>query len=115
MFRLLLIFIFTFSVSNYSISEENNRKDYNLLDSKLIIFINSKKYDKKIFTQIKKRLNQIQIVLDPYKSDSFVSKFNQLEKNTEISAPDLFVDGFRMLINFNKIGRFGKMGWNCII
>ena len=103
MFRLLLAFIFIFNITSYAFSKENNKKDYNLLNNKLTIFINSKKYDKKIFKEIEKKLNYIQIVLDPYKSNSFISKFNKLERNTEISAPDLFVDAFRLVINYNKI------------
>lgn len=107
MFRLFLILILSLNITNYSFSNEKNKEDYNLLNNKLTIFINSKEYDKKTFKQVEKILDHIQIVLDPYKSNSFVSKFNKLERNTQISAPDLFVDSFRMLSDYHKITKGG--------
>ncbi len=108
MFRLFLILILFLNITNYSFSKGKNKEDYNLLDNKLTIFINSEEYDKKTFKQIEKILNHIQTVLDPYKSNSFVSKFNKLERNTQMSVPDVFVDSFRMLSDYHKItkGRF---------
>ena len=108
MFRLILILFFLLNFANSSFSSDANKRDYNLLNNKLTIYINTKDSAKEIFKVIENRLNTIQMVLDTYKSDSFVSRFNNMEKFSEISLPDLFVDSFKILSNYNKItkGKF---------
>ena len=105
MFRLFLILIFLLNFANFSFSTDYNKRDYNLLNNKLTIYIKNNELNKQIFKQIQKRLAIIQSVLDTSKSDSFVSRFNRMEKYSEISLPDLFVDSFKILVNFKEISK----------
>tara|TARA_B100000927_G_scaffold92009_2_gene74380 strand:- start:88 stop:1017 length:930 start_codon:yes stop_codon:yes gene_type:complete len=101
--RYLIIFIFLlFSLKSYGIT-----KVYNLIDEKLTIHTtNPLTKDQK--NKIKDILDNITAVLDVTDSDSFVSRFNNLEKNSEVSAPDVFVDAYKVLNDYNKItkGKF---------
>ncbi|RZP12654.1 MAG: hypothetical protein EVA31_03620 [Candidatus Dadabacteria bacterium] len=103
MFRLFLTLTIFLNFSLFSFSNEDYSKDYNLLGNKLKIIIKTTNLDKKVFKRIKKTLKNIELIIDPYNSSSFLYRFNALEKNTDISAPDLFVDTFNLMRNYNKI------------
>jgi|GEM_PF-6018795 len=102
MFRFIFIIIIFFSHVAVS-SADIVKKDYNLLNNKLTVVIDSGNPPDEVFKKIAKTLNYIESILDPSNSDSFVNKFNNLEKNSEILAPDLFVDAFRIMLDYNKI------------
>ncbi len=102
--RFVLIFIFVAlpCLDTYGIT-----KVYNIIDRKLKIHtyepltVDQKK-------KIEKKIDQILDVLNEYDSSTFISRFNNLEKNSEVSAPDIFVDAYKVLNDFNKItkGKF---------
>ena len=102
--RFILIFIFIAfpCLDTYGIT-----KVYNIIDRKLKIHtyepltVDQKK-------KIEKKIDQISNVLNEYDSSTFISRFNNLEKNSEVSAPDIFVDAYKVLNDFNKItkGKF---------
>ncbi len=98
-FNIIIIFFLTI---NFSFSNVLNKKDYNLLGDSLTVIINSENEEKDIFKQIKRKLRYIEAILDP-ETNSFLKKFNDLEKNSEISAPDLFVDAFKIMKDYNDI------------
>ena len=98
-FNIIIIFFLTI---NFSFSNVLNKKDYNLLGDSLTVIINSENEEKDIFKQIKRKLRYIEAILDP-ETNSFLKKFNDLEKNSEISAPDLFVDAFKIMKDCNDI------------
>ncbi|MBT3795609.1 hypothetical protein HOB96_00515 [bacterium] len=102
MFRFYIIIILFSLTINCSFSNTLNKKDYNLLGGSLTVIIDSENDEKQIFKKIKKKLRYIEAILDPEIS-SFLKKFNELEKNSEISAPDLFVDAFSLMKDYNEI------------
>ncbi|MBT3475858.1 hypothetical protein HN460_02825 [bacterium] len=102
MFRFYIIIILFSLTINSSFSTALNKKDYNLLGGSLTVIIDSENDEKQIFKKIKKKLRYIEAILDPEIS-SFLKKFNELEKNSEISAPDLFVDAFSLMKDYNEI------------
>ena len=102
MFRFLIIIIFFSLTINTSFSETLIKRDYSLLGGTLTVNIKSELTEDEINKRIKKKLRYIEAILDPEIS-SFLKKFNELEKNSEISAPDLFVDAFNIMKDYNEI------------
>jgi len=102
MFRFYIIIILFSLTINSSFSTTLNKKDYNLLGGSLTVIIDSEDDQKETFKKIKKKLRYIEAILDP-ETSSFLRKFNELEKNSEISAPDLFVDAFNLMKDYNEI------------
>ena len=102
MFRFLLIIIFFSLTINSSFSSSLIKRDYSLLGESLTVIIKSDSEEDEINKKIKKKLRYIEAILDPEIS-SFLRKFNELEKNSEISAPDLFVDAFNLMKDYNEI------------
>ncbi len=109
-FVFILIFLVFPYLDTYGIT-----KVYNLIDKKLVIHTNEPlSSDQK--ASIKRKLDKITETLDPYDSDSFVSRFNDLEKNSDVSAPDIFVDAYKVMGDFNKItkGRFNPTSFTLL-
>ena len=104
MFRFFIIIIFFSLTINTSFSTVLNKKDYNLLGGSLTVVISSENEEKEIFKKIKSKLRYIEAILDS-ETNSFLKKFNELEKNSEISAPDLFVDAFKIMNDFSDISK----------
>lgn len=102
MFRFLIIIIFFSLTINCSFSQSSIKRDYSLLGGTLTVNIKSDIDQDEINKKIKKKLRYIEAILDP-EITSFLKKFNELEKNSEISAPDLFVDAFNIMKDYNEI------------
>ena len=110
--RFVLIFIFVAlpCLDTYGIT-----KVYNIIDRKLKIHtyepltVDQKK-------KIEKKIDQILDVLNENDSSTFISRFNNLEKNSEVSAPDIFVDAYKVLNDFNKItkGKFNPTSFTLL-
>ena len=98
-FLILTLFFFILHSNSYGIT-----KEYTLIDKKLIIFTNDE-ISSELDDLIERRLDAILSVIDVNDSDSFVSRFNNLERNSQVSAPDYFVDAFLILKNYNKISK----------
>lgn len=98
-FLILIVFFFVLYTNSYGIT-----KEYNLIDKKLIIFTNDE-ISNDLDDLIEKKFDAILSVIDVNESDSFVSRFNELERNSQVSAPDYFVDAFLILKNYNKISK----------
>jgi len=98
-FLVLTLFFFILHSNSYGIT-----KEYTLIDKKLIIFTNDE-ISSELDDLIEKKLDAIFSVIDVNDSDSFVSRFNNLERNSQVSAPDYFVDAFLILKNYNKISK----------
>ena len=97
--RFILIFIFIAfpCLDTYGIT-----KVYNIIDRKLKIHtLDSLTVEQK--RAIKSKIDQISDALNEYDSSSFISRFNDLEKNSDVSVPDIFVDAYKVLNDFNKI------------
>lgn len=98
-FLVLTLFFFILHSNSYGIT-----KEYTLIDKKLIIFTNDE-ISSDLDDLIEKKLDAIFSVIDVNDSDSFISRFNNLERNSQVSAPDYFVDAFLILKNYNKISK----------
>ena len=98
-FLILIVFFFVLYTNSYGIT-----KEYNLIDKKLIIFTNDE-ISNDLDDLIEKKFDAILSVIDVNESDSFVSRFNELERNSQVSAPDYFVDAFLILtiIKYQKV------------
>jgi Membrane-associated lipoprotein involved in thiamine biosynthesis len=98
-FLILIVFFFVLYTNSYGIT-----KEYNLIDKKLIIFTDGE-ISNDLDYLIEKKFDAILSVIDVNEPDSFVSRFNELERNSQVSAPDYFVDAFLILKNYNKISK----------
>ena len=110
--RFILIFIFFVfpCLDTYGIT-----KVYNIIDRKLKIHtLDSLTVDQK--KAIRDKIEQISNALSVNDSSSFISRFNDLEKNSDVSAPDIFVDAYKVLNDFNKItkGKFNPTSFALI-
>ena len=110
--RFILIFIFIAfpCLDTYGIT-----KVYNIIDRKLKIHtLDSLTVEQK--RAIKSKIDQISDALNEYDSSSFISRFNDLEKNSDVSAPDIFVDAYKVLNDFNKItkGKFNPTSFTLL-